>query len=267
MENQHIETQATVTRIAQLPEELAARISQGSTGKKEIYKGVYAGTDVIVEPYVFFDTDKGDVIIGDGTKIKSHAILRGPLVLGENCVIHSFAEISSSLVGDVCKLGGEVEHCIIDRYSNKQHHGFLGHSYVGKWVNIGAGTSVSNLKNTYSAVVVQGIDTGNIFMGVILNDGVKTAINTSIFTGKVIGAHAHLYGIVTEDVPAFTSHVAPGRLYEVPLQVAKKIQKAMMLRRHRDWKQEDEEALCQLFAATREDRERAQVKKEKLSFI
>ena len=234
--------------------------------KTKKQKGVTLGKNVVLEPNVFFDTSEGDITIGEGTKIKANVVLRGPLSIGKNCVISTFAEISRSQIGDVCKIGGEVTNCVIGSYSNKAHHGFLGHSHVGQWVNIGAGTSVSNLKNTYSTVVVGGIDTGETFFGCIIGDYVKTAINTSIFTGKVIGASAHLYGTVTEDVPAFTSHVSAGNMYELPLAIAVKVQKAMMKRRGFTFTDTDQKFFEKLFKATAVDRKKAKVKKGKLLF-
>lgn len=235
-------------------------------GKKQFKKGVYVGKKVIVEPNVFFDTSEGKILINDGTKIKANSILRGPLVIGKNCIINSFAEISCSQIGNLCKIGGEIENSIIEGYSNKYHHGFLGHSYVGKWVGIGGGTSVSNLKNTYSNIKVSRIDTKEQHFGVIINDYVKTAINTSIFCGKVIGESAHLYGTITEDIPAFTSHISAGNLYELPLEIAIKIQKAMNARRNVKFTKKDQKHFQKLFKETEKDRQKAKVKKEKLSF-
>ncbi|MDQ3076142.1 MAG: hypothetical protein M3Q34_03375 [bacterium] len=235
-------------------------------GKKQIQKGVFIGKSVTVEPNIFFDTSAGEIVIGEGTKIKANVVLRGPLTIGKNCVINTFAEISCSQIGDVCKIGGEVDGSIIQSYTNKQHHGCLGHSYVGSWVNIGGGTSVSDLKNTYSNIQVQGIDTGLQFLGPIIGDYVKTAINTSIFCGKVIGPSAHLYGTVTEDVPAFTSHVSAGNMYELPLELAERIQKVMTKRRNVTWTDKDSEDFKNLFKETSKDRKLAKVKKGKLSF-
>ncbi len=213
------------------------------------YKGVNLGKNVVTEPNVFFDTEHGPIVIGDESIIRAGAILRGPLLIGNNC-----------------KIGGEIEHSIMQSYSNKQHYGTIGHSYIGSWVNIGAGTSVSNLKNTYSNIKVAGKDTEQVFMGAIIGDYVKTAINTSIFCGKVIGESAHLYGIVTEDVPAFTSHVSVGNMYELPLDIAVKAQSAMMVRRSKEFSENDHKNFEKLFTDTAGDREKAGVKKGKLSF-
>ena len=215
---------------------------------------------------MFFDSSDGIIFIDDNTKIKANSILRGPLLVGKNCIVNSFTEITCSKIGYVCKIGGEIEHTIMQSYSNKQHHGFLGHSYVGSWVNIGGGTSVSNLKNTYSTIWMSGKETRMQFLGCIMGDYVKTALNTSIFCGKVVGESAHLYGTVTEDVPAFISHVSAGNLYELPLKVAEDIQKVMTKRRNVEWTKEDSKNFEKLFKETTKDRKLAKVKKGKLSF-
>jgi glucose-1-phosphate thymidylyltransferase len=235
-------------------------------GKKKIKRGVYFGKNVKVEPNIFFDANEGLIVIGENTKIKANSILRGPLIIGKNCEINSFAEIYCSRIGNVCKIGGEVKRSIIKDYTNKAHHGFLGDSYVGSWVNIGGGASVSNLKNTYSTIKINGVDTGLHHCGVIIGDYVKIAINTSIFCGKVIGESSHLYGIVSSDVPAFTSHVSVGNLFELPLDIAIKIQKAMTARRKVKFTEKDEKDFEKLFKQTAQDRKLAKVKKGKLSF-
>lgn len=260
------EIKKKINKVLKIEENLKKDFSWLKKGKKKIQKGVYFGKNVIVEPNVFFDTSKGEIAIDDGTKIKTGAVLRGPLYIGINSVVNSFAEISCSRIGDVCKVGGEVTNVFMKNYSNKQHYGFLGHSYVGSWVNIGAGTSISNMKNTYSNVKVGEVDTGSQFFGAIMGNYVKTAINTSIFCGKIIGESAHLYGTVTEDVPAFTSHISAGNFYELPLELAIKIQKAMSARRNVKFTEKDQKHFEKLFKETAGDRKKAKVKKGKLSF-
>lgn len=235
-------------------------------GKNEIQKGVFVGKNVAIEPNIFFDTSKGEIVIGENTKIKTNSILRGPLSIGKNCVINSFAEISGSRIGDVCKIGGEIENIVMQDYSNKPHHGYLGHSYIGSWVNIGGGTSVATLKNTYSPIKMGGVETGLQFLGCVIGDYSKTAINTSIFCGKVIGVSSHLYGTVTTDVPSFTSYIDSKNLYELPLPVAEKIQKAMTKRRQVEFTKKDHELFEKLFRQTAPERKLAKVKKGKLLF-
>ncbi len=236
-------------------------------GKKQIKPRVFVGKNVKIEPNVWFDTTKGIVLINDDTTIKSGAILRGPIYIGKKCVINSFSEIKEeTCIGDVCKVGGEVEATIFQGFSNKQHAGFLGHSYVGEWVNIGAGTNVSNLKNTYSSVKMLGEESGSIFLGSVIGDYSKVAVNTTIFCGKVVGVCSHLYGIVAKDVPSFVSHVDSKNLYEMPVEIAIKIQKTMGARRNVKFTDKDRKSFEALFKKTQKDRKKVGVKKEKLSF-
>jgi UDP-N-acetylglucosamine diphosphorylase / glucose-1-phosphate thymidylyltransferase / UDP-N-acetylgalactosamine diphosphorylase / glucosamine-1-phosphate N-acetyltransferase / galactosamine-1-phosphate N-acetyltransferase len=245
-----------------LVKDLAVLRDQG----EKIQSGVYFGKNVTLEPNVFFDTSLGDIYVGEGTKIKANVILRGPVVISTDCVIHGSTEIACSKIGKVCRIGGGVMNSVIDDYTNKQHLGFVGHSYLGKWVNIGGGTNISNSKTTYGNIKMRGVDTGMQFLGCIIGDNVKTAVNTSIFCGKIIGPSSHLYGMVTEDVPAFTSYVSTGNMYELPLEVAIKAQKAMAARRGIEFTNEDQRNFEELFADTAQDREKARVKKEKLTF-
>ena len=108
-----------------------------------------------------------------------------------NSVIEHAAIKDTVSIGHTAKIGGEVEASIIESFTNKQHHGFLGHSYLGSWINLGAGTCNSDLKNTYGNVKMEyrgsKVDTGMQFVGCIMGDYAKTAINTGIFTGKLIG--------------------------------------------------------------------------------
>jgi len=235
-------------------------------GKKKIKTGLYFGKNVKKEPNVFFDTSGGLILVDDNTVIKSNSVLRGPLLIGKNCVINSHAHISSSRIGDVCKIGGEVENTIMQNYSNKQHYGYIGHSYIGSWVNIGGGTSIATLKNTYSKITMAGISTGLQFLGCVIGDYSKTAINTSIFCGKVIGVSSHLYGLVTEDVPSFVSYLGKGNVYELPLELAKKIQTTLAGRRGIKFNKKDSRLFDKLFAQTAGERKKLKVKKGKLKF-
>jgi UDP-N-acetylglucosamine diphosphorylase/glucosamine-1-phosphate N-acetyltransferase len=110
----------------------------------------------------------------------------------------------------VCKVGGEIENSIIHSYSNKQHYGFLGHSYLGQWINLGAGTSNSDLKNNYSSIRITSngteTDTGMTFLGSLIGDHTKTAICTRLNTGASIGACCNIISdqIAPKYLPPFT---------------------------------------------------------------
>lgn len=230
---------------------------------------VYLGASVMVEPQVFFDTADGPIVIDDGAVIKSMSVLRGPIYIGKNSIINSHSEIKhGACIGPVCKIGGEVETTVFQGYSNKQHSGFVGGSYVGAWVNLGGGTSNSDLKNTYSEIKMQDQPTGQKFLGCIIGDYSKAAINTSIFTGKVIGVNSLLYGTITKDVPSFTN---AGSLLtkwvECPLESAYKMQSAVMARRNLEATSADKKLLQDTYSLTVIGRRHAKVKKNKLTFI
>jgi glucose-1-phosphate thymidylyltransferase len=165
------------------------------------------------------------------------------------------------VVGDVCKIRGEVTESVLMNYSNKQHYGFLGNAFVGRWVNMGAGTCNSDLKNTYGKISVKKgsgkIKTGEQFLGCVIGDYSKSAINTSIFTGKTIGVNSYLYGFIDEDVPSFVSFMKYLSCGSFTLNVEKAIetQQRMFLRRNYQQKTRDIELLKFVFQATQNERD------------
>ncbi|MBI5734186.1 MAG: hypothetical protein HY973_04590 [Candidatus Kerfeldbacteria bacterium] len=201
-----------------------------SRGYRQLQRGVFVGQKVKIESNVVFDVSQGPIVIGNESVISSLAVLRGPLYIGQKCLVKSLAELKeSSCIGDVCRLGGEIEASIMQGYANKQHYGYLGHAYVGSWVNLGAGTTNSDLKNTYGEIKINGRSTGQQFMGCIIGDYSKSAIGTLIYTGKIIGVNGLLYGTIKNNVPSFTN--AASKLIACPLTVAWKMQQAMFKRR------------------------------------
>lgn len=154
---------------------------------------IHIGNYCEIEPFVFLNADKGPIYIDDHVKIYSHCSIEGPVFIGHNSMIKTHSSIyKNTSIGGVSKIGGEVENSIIHSYTNKQHYGFLGHSYLGQWINLGAGTTNSDLKNNYSPVRVnhngKEIDTGMTFLGSMIGDYTKTAIGTTLNTGSIIGA-------------------------------------------------------------------------------
>jgi len=146
-----------------------------------------------VMPGVVIDTEPGPVRIAAGAVVRPGAVLTGPASIGAGSVVLDNAVIrSNTTVGPVCKVGGEVGGCVFQGYSNKAHGGYLGDGWIGSWVNIGAGTNTSNLKNTYGDVrAAPDPDaprefTGETFLGAIIADHVRTAIGTRIMAGTVL---------------------------------------------------------------------------------
>jgi UDP-N-acetylglucosamine diphosphorylase / glucose-1-phosphate thymidylyltransferase / UDP-N-acetylgalactosamine diphosphorylase / glucosamine-1-phosphate N-acetyltransferase / galactosamine-1-phosphate N-acetyltransferase len=158
---------------------------------------VFAEDGATVEPQVYFDTTAGPVLIRRGATVQAFTRISGPCVIGQESLVGG-DKISGSSIGDTCKVHGEVSATIFLGHANKGHDGFVGHSYLGRWVNLGAGTTTSNLKNTYGTVQLwtpEGErDTGLQFLGTFLGDHAKTGIGTQLTTGTVIGAGANIYG-------------------------------------------------------------------------
>jgi glucose-1-phosphate thymidylyltransferase len=163
-------------------------------------------------------------------------------------------------IGHTTKIGGEVEASVIEPYTNKQHHGFLGHSYLGSWINLGAGTCNSDLKNTYGMVNVehQGerIATGMQFVGCVIGDYSKSAINTSIFTGKTIGVCSMLYGFVISNVASFVNYARLfGQVAELPPDVMVATQRRMFQRRNVEQRPCDIQLLHDMYELSHEERQ------------
>lgn len=159
---------------------------------------IYVGAGSRLMPCVVLDADDGPIYIGDNVTIRPNATITGPCYIGENCTIQAGANIrEGTSIGMWSKIGGEVEGSIIHGYSNKQHDGFLGHSYVGEWVNLGADTVTSDLKNTYGSIRVPingtSVDSGEMFVGSIIGDHTKTGINVALPTGCVIGFATNVF--------------------------------------------------------------------------
>lgn len=160
-----------------------------------------------VEPGVVFDVRHGVVVLEDGVQVRSGTRLEGPLYVGAGTLLLG-GQVRHSAIGPQCRVHGEVSASVFLGYANKSHDGFLGHSVLGHWVNLGAGTITSNLKNTYGEVRLDlpggRIATGRTNLGSLLGDHAKTAIGTLLPTGCVVGAGASVFG-----GGAVPKHVAP----------------------------------------------------------
>lgn len=162
-------------------------------------ENIHIGPATTIKPGVVIDAEEGPVWIDEGVDISPNAVIQGPCCIGPGSKIQPNAIIRENVsIGKVCKVGGEVEDVIIHAYSNKQHHGFLGHAYICEWVNMAAGTCNSNLKNTYGQVKVsldghRTIDTGLMFVGLFLGDHSKVGLNVCFSTGAVVGTASSVF--------------------------------------------------------------------------
>lgn len=164
-------------------------------GKKKLH----IGKKCSIGKNVVFDTSAGRIYINDNTVIEPFTYIKGPVYVGENCTIRSGSQIYGPVrIGGSCKVSGEITCSILHWYVNKQHYGFLGHSYLCEWTNLGAGTTTSNLKNNYSKIVLniddKKVNTNSIFLGSIIGDHTKTGIQTMLNTGTMVGISSNLYG-------------------------------------------------------------------------
>lgn len=147
------------------------------------------------------NTTNGPIYIGADTEVMEGGMLRGPIAFGKACIVKMGAKIyGPSTFGPGCRVGGEVTRSILMANSNKAHDGYLGDSVIGEWCNLGADTNNSNLKNNYSEVRLWDYKTqrfeytGEQFVGLIMGDHSKCAINTMFNTGTVVGVAANVFG-------------------------------------------------------------------------
>ena len=153
---------------------------------------VWIGPEVSLGPGVVLDGRRGPIMISRGASIGANSVITGPVYIGEHCQIKPLTVIHPGCsIGPMCRIGGEVNNSILIGLSNKSHDGYLGDSYLGQWVNLGAGTTTSNLKNTYGKINIRIggrlIDTGRRHMGSLIGDHTKTAIGTRLMTGSYVG--------------------------------------------------------------------------------
>ncbi len=161
-------------------------------------KNVYVGRGVKLEEGVVLNAEDAPIWIDDNVVIESHSCIIGPAFIGRKSKVKPGSLLDIVAIGEVVKLSGEIEESIFQGYSNKQHVGFLGHAFIGEWVNLGAGTTNSDLKNNYGKVnvVLEGkrYETGMQFLGAIIGDHSKAAINTTFNTGTIVEPFCNLFG-------------------------------------------------------------------------
>jgi UDP-N-acetylglucosamine diphosphorylase/glucosamine-1-phosphate N-acetyltransferase len=169
---------------------------------------LFVERDAMIEPHTIFDLTAGPVFVRRGATVQAFTRVVGPCVIGEGSVVVG-DRIAASSIGERCRVHGELSMSIVMGCTNKSHDGFVGHSYLGRWVNLGAGTITSNLKNTYGSVQIwtpDGVrDTGETFLGSFIGDYGRTGIGTRLTTGTVLGAGANIFptGVAPKVIPPF----------------------------------------------------------------
>ena len=171
-------------------------------------------------PFVEFHTSDGPIVIDRHVKISAFSLLKGPLYIGPNSIVDK-AFIYNTRVGSHCKLSGEIGDCIIGNYTNKHHNGFVGHSLIGNWVNLGAGTNTSDLKNNYGNIRLETHKnqyiTKGIKFGSIIGDYSKTGIGTFLNTGTILDIGAVVFHRTDQHryYPSFYWGIGENAKYEI----------------------------------------------------
>jgi UDP-N-acetylglucosamine diphosphorylase/glucosamine-1-phosphate N-acetyltransferase len=231
--------------VATLPDQLMEDIPLRAKAMEAMEKtnattvgehGVFVEEGAVLGPQVVLDASAGPILIRRGAVIAPFTHLVGPIAVGRDSKILG-DRVATSSIGDNCKVRGELSNTIFIGHGNKSHTGFVGHSYLGRWVNLGALTTTSNLKNTYGPVQLwtpSGVRaTGQQFLGTLFGDHAKTGIGTMLTTGSVIGAGANVFGshMLPRVVPPFAwGDGEPYETYDVAKFIA--VAERVMSRRH-----------------------------------
>jgi UDP-N-acetylglucosamine diphosphorylase/glucosamine-1-phosphate N-acetyltransferase len=217
-----------------------------------------------IEPYTVLDTSHGPITIAAGAIVQSFTRIEGPCYVGPSTQLFRANLRGGVTLGPDCRIGGEVEEAIIHGHTNKYHEGFLGHSYVGEWVNLGAMTSSSDLRNDYGEVHVplggDPVATGLAKVGCFLGDFTRTGMGCMLNTGTVAGVMCNLLPagrLLPKHVPSFTA-VRFGRVSpNVPLDRLFITARIVAARRGEVFSAVEELLFSDLYEQTRLERERA----------
>ncbi len=200
---------------------------------------IYIENGATIEAGAVLIAQKGPIYIGNDATVMAGSLIRGPVAICEGATVKMGAKIyEDTTIGPICKVGGEVNNSIFHSYSNKGHDGFVGNSLIGQWCNLGADTNTSNLKNNYSTVRLtnwgdrQEVETGQQFIGTIMGDHSKTAINTQLNTGTICGVSCNIFSadFPPKLIPSF-SWVGSNVIQTYKLEKAFEAMEAMMARR------------------------------------
>jgi UDP-N-acetylglucosamine diphosphorylase/glucosamine-1-phosphate N-acetyltransferase len=229
-----------------------------STNRILGYSNVFLEEGVSME-YCTLNATKGPIYIGKNVEIMEGCMLRGPISIGENSILKMGAKIyGPSTFGAGCRVGGEVSRSIFYANSNKAHDGYLGDSILGEWCNLGADTNNSNLKNNYGEVKLWDYDsekfekTGKNFMGLVMGDHSKCAINTMFNTGTVVGVFSNVYGagFPRNFIPDFSWGGAEGGYRTYKFAEACETAAIVMERRNQVFNELDKSILLHIFEKT-----------------
>jgi UDP-N-acetylglucosamine diphosphorylase/glucosamine-1-phosphate N-acetyltransferase len=217
-----------------------------------------------IDPYTVFDTTSGPITVAAGAWVQPFTRVEGPSYIGRETQLFRANLRGGVTIGPVCRIGGEVEATVVHGYSNKYHEGFLGHAYVGEWVNLGAITSNSDLRNDYGEVFVplggDPVPTGMAKVGCFIGDHTRTGLGSMLNTGTAIGVMCNVLPagpLLPKHVPSFTAvlygRVAPG----FPVEQLFATARTVVGRRNQVFTEVEEQLYLDLYEQTRLERERA----------
>ncbi len=220
---------------------------------------IFIGKGSRIKPGCVLDAEEGPIFIEEGVLVQPNTTILGPAYLGKGAIVRPSTRLrEGSNIGEGCRVGGEVSNSILHSYSNKQHDGFLGDSYIGSWVNIGAGTTNSNLKNTYGSIRVQfgdmTVDSGETFLGVAIGDHTKIGINSSLSAGGIVGFSCNVIG--RYPVPRFVSSFSwcAERVQTYHLDNALEVARRAMSRRQKTLSEAEEALFMKIHELSQEAR-------------
>jgi UDP-N-acetylglucosamine diphosphorylase/glucosamine-1-phosphate N-acetyltransferase len=225
---------------------------------------ILGGENIFVEKgakveFAILNASTGPIYIGKDAEIMEGAIIRGPFALCDHAIVKMGAKIyGPTTIGPYSKVGGEINNSVIFGYSNKAHDGFLGHSVIAEWCNLGADTNNSNLKNSYDEVKLWNypqktfIETGLKFCGLIMGDHSKTGINTMFNTGTVVGVNVNVFGsgFQRQFIPSFSwgGNTQGFKIYDI--KKATEVAEKVYARRNKVFDEKEKEILNNLFYLT-----------------
>ncbi len=241
---------------------------EGSVEQPSAIRGskgdVYIGPGAEVHPMVVIDASAGPVYLDEQVEVHPFTRIEGPAYVGPRSILLGTKLREGCSIGPVCRVGGEVEESVIHGYSNKYHDGFLGHAYVGEWVNLGAQTSNSDLKNDYSSVEVmlngKKINTGSTKVGSLIGDHTKTSIGTLFNTGSIVGAMGIIMAtgsVLPKSIPSFAWFLNGATTKGFGRRALYQTAKTAMGRRKKQWTDADQAMWEHIYELTRDERETA----------
>ncbi len=249
----------------------AIKADFGLIGKSGIEEGVAEGAYLIkpdqiylakgaeVQAGVVLNAEEGPIYVEEEAKIRPPTVIDGPCHIGKGTIVDGAKIRKGCSIGPVCRIAGEIAESIFHAHSNKHHDGFIGHAYVGEWVNMGALTTNSDLKNTYGTIKVplQGklIDTGDIKVGSFIGDHTTTGIGTLLSTGCVIGVACNIFGggMSPKFIPSFSWGGEKG-LVENKLNKVIEVARLVMERRGVEQTEADRDLLKRVHELTVDER-------------